>query len=86
MCYNISTKRMEVKTMANNKLNVIVIGAGNRGNRYAGLMAEYPEHYELVGMADPEEARRKHFHHDGNARDHARYQTSSNFSVESNAN
>ena len=44
------------------KISVIVIGAGNRGNRYSGLMAEYPEHYELVGMADPEEARRKHFH------------------------
>ena len=30
------------------KISVIVIGAGNRGNRYSGLMAEYPEHYENV--------------------------------------
>lgn len=43
------------------KISAIVIGAGNRGNRYAALMNEHPEHYELVGMADPEEARRKHF-------------------------
>lgn len=43
------------------KISVIVIGAGSRGNRYSGLMAADPEHYELVGMADPEEARRKHF-------------------------
>ncbi len=43
------------------KVSVIVIGTGNRGNRYAGLMALDPAHYELVGMADPEDARKKHF-------------------------
>lgn len=43
------------------KISVIIIGAGNRGDRYAGLMHQSPEKYEIVGMADPAEARRKHF-------------------------
>lgn len=43
------------------KLSVIVIGAGNRGDRYAELMHALPEKYEIVGMADPQEARRVHF-------------------------
>lgn len=43
------------------KLSVIVIGAGNRGDRYAELMHELPEKYDIVGMADPQEARRVHF-------------------------
>lgn len=44
-----------------NPIRVIVIGAGNRGERYAGLMHQMPEHYKLVGMADPAEARRNYF-------------------------
>ncbi len=43
------------------KIKVIIIGAGNRGVRYATHMAENPEKYEIVGMADPQAARRKHF-------------------------
>ena len=43
------------------KISVIVIGAGNRGDRYAELMHELPEKYDIVGMADPQEARRVHF-------------------------
>lgn len=43
------------------KISVIVIGAGNRGDRYAGLMHEAPEKYQIVGMADPAEARQLHF-------------------------
>ena len=43
------------------KLSVIIVGAGNRGDRYAGLMHEAPEKYDIVGMADPAEARRVHF-------------------------
>jgi predicted dehydrogenase len=43
------------------KLSVIILGAGNRGNQYAKFMALAPEQYEIVGMADPQEARRKHF-------------------------
>lgn len=43
------------------KISVIVVGAGNRGDRYAGLMNQRPEQYQIVGMADPAEARRNHF-------------------------
>ena len=43
------------------KLSVIIIGAGNRGNRYATHMCEMPDKYKIVGMADPQEARRRHF-------------------------
>ena len=43
------------------KISVIVIGAGNRGDRYAELMNQRPDQYEIVGMADPAEARRVHF-------------------------
>ena len=43
------------------KIRVIVIGAGSRGDRYAGLMNKLPEQYEIVGMADPAEARCIHF-------------------------
>ena len=35
------------------KIRVIVIGAGSRGDRYAGLMNKLPEQYEIVCMADP---------------------------------
>lgn len=43
------------------RIRVIIIGAGNRGNRYATHMAEMPDKYQIVGMADPAKARRKHF-------------------------
>ena len=43
-------------------IRVIVIGAGNRGERYATHMTEMPEHYEIVAVADPAEARRNLFH------------------------
>ena len=43
------------------KISAIVIGAGNRGDRYAGLMHASGDKYEVVGMADPAEARRNHF-------------------------
>ena len=43
------------------KISVIIIGAGNRGNQYAKYMHQSPDKYEIVGMADPQEARRKHF-------------------------
>ena len=44
------------------KITAIIIGAGNRGNQYARFMSLSPEKYQIVGMADPAEARRKHFH------------------------
>ena len=43
------------------KISVIVIGAGNRGDRYAGLMHKSSDKYEIVGMADPTVARQNHF-------------------------
>lgn len=46
------------------KISVIIIGAGNRGDRYAGLMHNTPDQYEIVGMADPDPARRAHFQKD----------------------
>lgn len=43
-----------------NKIRAIIIGAGNRGIRYAGHMAEMPDKYEVVGVADPSKANREH--------------------------
>jgi len=43
------------------KIRVIVIGAGNRGGHYTRYMAQMPEKYEIVGMADPYVANRKFF-------------------------
>ena len=43
------------------KISAIIIGAGNRGERYAQHMHEMPEKYEIVAMADPAEARRNYF-------------------------
>lgn len=41
--------------------SVIILGAGNRGLRYANHMQEYPDRYRIVGVADPVEARRRYF-------------------------
>ncbi|MBR7164973.1 MAG: Gfo/Idh/MocA family oxidoreductase, partial [Clostridia bacterium] len=43
------------------QFSVIVLGAGNRGLRYANHMQEYPDRYRIVGVADPIEARRRYF-------------------------
>ncbi|MBK9256324.1 MAG: Gfo/Idh/MocA family oxidoreductase [Saprospiraceae bacterium] len=43
------------------KLKAIVIGAGNRGNVYAGYAAKYPDELEIVGVAEPIAARRTKF-------------------------
>ena len=40
-------------------VSVIIIGAGSRGSRYAMHMAEKPEKFKLVGVADPDKARRE---------------------------
>ncbi len=40
------------------KLTAVVIGAGNRGLVYAKLMAERPEKYEIVAVAEPKDSRR----------------------------
>ena len=41
-------------------ISAIIIGAGNRGIRYAGHMAEMPEKYRVVAVADPSKANREH--------------------------
>ncbi|MBR3837790.1 MAG: Gfo/Idh/MocA family oxidoreductase [Clostridia bacterium] len=43
------------------QFSVIILGAGNRGLRYANHMQEYPDRYRIVGVADPVEARRRYF-------------------------
>ena len=40
------------------RLKVIFIGAGNRGQKYSAHMAELPEKYEGVAVAEPKESRR----------------------------
>ena len=39
-------------------ISVIIIGAGSRGASYARYMAELPGKYQIVGIADPDPARR----------------------------
>ena len=41
------------------KLSVVIIGAGDRGNSYSKQMAAMADHYEVVGVADPVATRRK---------------------------
>ena len=40
-------------------LKVVLLGAGNRGIRYATHMAEMPDKYKIVAVADPAESRRR---------------------------
>lgn len=40
------------------KLNVILIGAGNRGAEYTNIMANMPEAYAVTAVAEPIESRR----------------------------
>ena len=42
------------------KISAILIGAGNRGKVYTDDMAKYPELCEVVGVAEPIEARRQY--------------------------
>ncbi len=41
------------------KLKVIVIGAGNRGGTYTNFMAQMPEKFEVVAVAEPRDSRRE---------------------------
>jgi len=43
-----------------NPYKVIVIGAGSRGQRYTNIMAEQPERFKVVGVAEPIDARREY--------------------------
>ena len=42
-------------------VNAVVLGAGNRGNTYAGYSLKYPDELKIVGVAEPIEIRRKRF-------------------------
>ena len=41
-----------------NPITVVILGAGNRGSRYAEIMAAFPENYKIVAVADPAKAHR----------------------------
>ena len=42
------------------KFTAIVIGAGGRGAAYAEIMKQFPDHFDIVGVADPIRARQEH--------------------------
>lgn len=42
------------------KLKVILIGAGNRGETYTDIMHEFPDKYQVVAVAEPVKSRRDH--------------------------
>ena len=42
-------------------LTAVVLGAGNRGNVYAGYSLKFPDELKIVGVAEPIEFRRKKF-------------------------
>ncbi len=44
----------------NKPLSVVIMGVGGRGTNYGQLMAADPEHYQIVGLADPDHGRRDH--------------------------
>ena len=41
------------------QLKIILIGAGNRGVSYTDIMADLPEKFKVVGVAEPIEERRE---------------------------
>jgi len=43
------------------KLTGIVIGAGSRGKCYSDVMGDIPEKFQIVGVAEPVEAKRNYF-------------------------
>lgn len=42
------------------KLKIILIGAGNRGETYTDIMAQMPDKYEVIAVAEPIESRRNY--------------------------
>lgn len=42
------------------KLKVILIGAGGRGIGYTDIMANHPDKYEVVAVAEPLDKRREY--------------------------
>lgn len=42
------------------KLSVLILGAGGRGRTYAHCMGDMPDRYEIVGVGEPVEGRRRY--------------------------
>ncbi len=42
------------------QLKVILIGAGDRGTTYTDIMANLPEQFKVVAVAEPHDSRREH--------------------------
>ncbi len=42
-------------------VTAIVLGAGNRGNTYGGYALNYPDHLDIIGVAEPIDIRRERF-------------------------
>ena len=51
------------------KLKAIVIGAGSRGTTYTDIMANYPEKFEVVGVAEINPLRRNYIKEKHNIKD-----------------
>ena len=47
--------------MCANKVTVLVVGAGARGEIYARYALEHPDRMQVVGVAEPREAYRQQF-------------------------
>ena len=58
--YKVSRKLLKGQnTMKDQKLKIVLIGAGNRGETYTDIMAKLPEKYEVIAVAEPIESRRE---------------------------
>jgi len=47
--------------MAGKPVEVIVIGAGGRGNAYGNYALQYPQQLKVIGVAEPDDMRRERF-------------------------
>ena len=41
------------------QISVILVGAGNRADKYASICFEFPEKLKVVGIVDPDPVRNK---------------------------
>lgn len=51
------------------KIDVVLIGAGNRGTNYTNIMADSPEKFNVVAVAEPIESRREYIRKKHNVAD-----------------
>lgn len=57
------------------QISVIIVGAGNRGSRYAEIMSQLPDKYKVVAVADPAKGHRDYVQRLHNIPDSACYET-----------